>query len=114
MKKSRTAIFTVITLIWILILSSGCNKPNEEKPPVINKDLCDNIECPNVCKGEDLWSQKCLDGNCVDFVRVESCSEKCGCIVDLCQRVQVISPLQYVRGPQDHAGAEAQSRRQQA
>ena len=88
MDNRKALLLGVFFLISILILFSGCNISKEESSPISPKDLCDNIECPNVCKGEDLWSQKCLDGNCVDFVRIESCSEKCGCIVDLCQRVK--------------------------
>jgi hypothetical protein len=88
MVKRRGFLFVVILLISLLILSSGCNKPKEQPPPVVYTDPCENIDCPDVCKGEDLWAQKCLDGECVDFVRIEPCSEKCGCVVDLCERIK--------------------------
>jgi len=88
MGKSRVCLFGIIFLLGIIILFSGCNKPEEQSPPIVKTDLCENVQCPDVCKGEDLWAQKCLEGKCVDFVRIEPCSEKCGCVVDLCQRIK--------------------------
>ncbi|MDY1591451.1 MAG: hypothetical protein RBS85_04725 [Methanofastidiosum sp.] len=88
MGKGRARFVGIIILMAVLILSSGCSKPKEQPPPVIKTDPCENIQCPDICKGEDLWGQKCVDGQCVDFVRIEPCSEKCGCITDLCQRVK--------------------------
>ena len=88
MDKRRAGLVGIIILVSILILFSGCSKPKEQPPPVIKTDLCENVQCPDVCKGEDLWGQKCVDGECVDFVRIEPCSEKCGCVIDLCQRIK--------------------------
>jgi hypothetical protein len=34
-------------------------------------------ECPHVCRGNDLWSQKCVNGECVDDQLVEADSEEC-------------------------------------
>ncbi|KYC48931.1 MAG: hypothetical protein AMQ22_01789 [Candidatus Methanofastidiosum methylothiophilum] len=88
MGKRKALLLGIFFLISILILSSGCSKTKEQPPPVIKTDPCENIQCPDICKGEDLWGQKCLDGECVDFVRIEPCSEKCGCVTDLCQRIK--------------------------
>ncbi|KYC44621.1 MAG: hypothetical protein APG12_01572 [Candidatus Methanofastidiosum methylothiophilum] len=88
MIKRRIVLFGLVFLISALILSSGCSRPKQEPPPIVRTDPCENIQCPDICKGEDLWSQKCVDGACVDFVRIEPCSEKCGCVVDLCQRIK--------------------------
>ena len=88
MNKRKVGLFGIIFLISVIILVSGCSKPKEQLPPVVKTDLCENVKCPDICKGEDLWAQKCVDGECVDFVRVEPCSEKCGCVVDLCQRIK--------------------------
>ena len=88
MGKRRAGLVGIIILITAIILVSGCSKPSAQPPPVVKTDLCDNVQCPDICKGEDLWAQKCVDGKCVDFVRIEPCSEKCGCVVDLCQRIK--------------------------
>ncbi|NYT03092.1 MAG: hypothetical protein GKC00_00105 [Candidatus Methanofastidiosa archaeon] len=88
MVKRRGFFSFVAILITLIILFSGCSKPNDQTPPVVYTNPCENIDCPDVCKGEDLWAQKCLDGECVDFVRIEPCSEKCGCVVDLCERIK--------------------------
>jgi len=88
MYKRKEILFGTIILMGLIILFSGCAKSNETPPPVVKTDLCENIECPDICKGEDLWAQKCVDGECVDFVRTEPCSEKCGCVVDLCQMIK--------------------------
>lgn len=90
MDYKRLCLFFTMVLIVFVILFSGCNTKKNEPPPVIPKDLCENVTCPDVCHGEDLWSQKCSDGVCIDFVRIEPCSEKCGCVVDLCAKVKCI------------------------
>jgi hypothetical protein len=78
----------IIVSIGVFFLFSGCNNSKEEPPPIVSVDSCENIQCSDVCHGEDLWSQKCSDGDCIDFVRIEPCSEKCGCVVDLCANVK--------------------------
>ncbi len=88
MDKKKTFSLAVI-LILTMVLLSGCNKPKEEIP-VIPKNLCENVTCPDICKGEDLWAQKCVNWTCIDFVRIEPCSEKCGCVVDLCSNVKCL------------------------
>lgn len=88
MDKKKTFSLAVI-LILTMVLLSGCNKPKEEIP-VIPKNICENVICPDICKGEDLWAQKCVNGTCIDFVRIEPCSEKCGCVVDLCSNVKCL------------------------
>jgi hypothetical protein len=52
----------------------------------IGQDLCENITCGRVCRGFDLWEQKCIGGECVDFRIIESNSEECG-FNDLCKDV---------------------------
>ena len=48
-------------------------------------DPCENVTCPYICIGVDLYSQKCVDGNCVTDQLVESNSLTCG--YDPCQEV---------------------------
>ncbi len=54
--------------ICCTILIAGCNN-----------DPCKNINCPDVCHGNELWRQVCENGKCIDYQRVDSCSEYCGC-----------------------------------
>lgn len=43
-------------------------------------DPCESVVCPNVCIGDDLWSQNCDPdiGTCVNDQLIESNSELCG------------------------------------
>ena len=43
----------------------------------IYDDPCEGIVCPNVCVGNDLYSQKCIEGNCVTDQLLESNSVFC-------------------------------------
>ena len=44
----------------------------------LNCDPCKGVTCGTVCRGYDLWHQKCVDGNCVDDTLVEANSVTCG------------------------------------
>ncbi len=66
--KRKYSVITVLTICFT-ILMSGCNN-----------DLCSNVTCPDICHGNELWSQACKDGNCIDYKRVTDCSSYCGCI----------------------------------
>jgi len=44
----------------------------------MNCDPCEGVTCPPVCEGDDLWSQKCVDGVCVVDELVEANSTLCG------------------------------------
>jgi hypothetical protein len=44
----------------------------------MNCDPCKGVTCGTVCRGYDLWSQKCVDGSCVDDRIVEANSRQCG------------------------------------
>jgi hypothetical protein len=48
-------------------------------------DPCRNVNCGTVCRGDDLWSQKCIDGSCFDDELIESNSKQCG--YDPCRNV---------------------------
>ena len=41
-------------------------------------DPCENVQCGTVCRGHELYQQKCQDGECVDDYRIERDSEECG------------------------------------
>lgn len=42
-------------------------------------DPCKDVNCPiTVCRGYDLWTQICVDGECVDFLLAEANSPQCG------------------------------------
>lgn len=43
---------------------------------VIGTDPCQN-RCTSVCRGLDLWTQKCVDGSCVDDHLIETSSTDC-------------------------------------
>lgn len=43
-------------------------------------DLCEGVVCDDVCIGNDLWSQKCVDGSCVQDAIIESNSPTCSYI----------------------------------
>ena len=40
-------------------------------------DPCDGVVCENICIGNDLYSQKCIEGNCVTDQLIESNSALC-------------------------------------
>ena len=48
-------------------------------------DLCEGMVCDNVCIGDDLWSQKCVEGDCIPDQLLESNSVTCG--YDPCEGV---------------------------
>lgn len=61
--------------------------------PVPPLGPCDGISCENICTGYDLWTQKCVDGTCVDDALVEQNSPTCGYVPpDPCEGV-VCDPL---------------------
>ena len=43
-----------------------------------SSNLCDGVVCDNICIGNDLWSQKCVDGICVADTIIEINSSTCG------------------------------------
>jgi len=49
-----------------------------ERYPVLHDFTCDVCGCKNVCKGYNLWKQKCVDGKCVLDYTIESFSVRCG------------------------------------
>ena len=42
------------------------------------RDPCEDIYCGAVCRGEDLWQQECVDGECVFSYLIDRNSEECG------------------------------------
>ena len=46
---------------------------------------CEGVVCDNICIGKDLWSQKCVDGDCIPDQLIESNSTTCG--YDPCEGV---------------------------
>jgi len=68
MTSKRIIILVLMTSICCTIFISGCNN-----------DPCKNINCPDICHGNELWSQMCENGKCIDYKRVDSCSEYCNC-----------------------------------
>ncbi len=44
----------------------------------IGQDPCKNVTCGTVCRGVDLWEQRCLNGECVDYSIIEKNSRECG------------------------------------
>ncbi|RLF98005.1 hypothetical protein DRN58_07780, partial [Thermococci archaeon] len=43
-------------------------------------DPCAGVECPNDCRGYDLWAYKCEDGDCVPDYLIEKNCPECGYI----------------------------------
>jgi len=42
-------------------------------------DPCRDVNCPiTVCRGYDLWTQICVNGECVDYLLAEANSPQCG------------------------------------
>ena len=73
MKSYKLVIYGLILLLFVSFASC------------IGQDPCENITCGQVCRGEDLWEQKCIGGECVDYRIIKPCSEECGC--DLCRGI---------------------------
>ena len=48
-------------------------------------DLCEGVVCENICIGIDLWSRKCVEGECIPDQLLESNSVTCG--YDPCEGV---------------------------
>ena len=48
-------------------------------------DPCEGVVCDNICIGIDMWSQKCVEGDCVPDQLLESNSSACG--YDPCEGV---------------------------
>ena len=44
----------------------------------IGQDPCKDVTCGDVCRGETLWKQECVNGECVDSQIVEENSPSCG------------------------------------
>ncbi len=42
----------------------------------IGQDPCEKITCGKVCRGDELWEQSCVNGECVDQEMIEKNSEK--------------------------------------
>ena len=45
-------------------------------------DLCEGVICPDICDVNDLWSQVCVDGVCVQDTLIEQNSPTCGYLED--------------------------------
>ncbi|MCC7573113.1 MAG: hypothetical protein KO464_06960 [Candidatus Methanofastidiosum sp.] len=76
----------ILSLIFIFLLSPGCLVPSKSQQPIYT-DPCENINCPDKCIGNELWSQVCVNGECKDFKRIDQCAEYCGCKEDLCKAI---------------------------
>jgi len=62
-------------------ITCGCN-PEEiasSIPASTTDDPCSQIICDNICEGDELWSSKCINGECVKNKVLLKCSSKCGC-----------------------------------
>jgi len=66
--KAKISLVLILTICSVILLS-GCSN-----------DPCSNVTCPDICHGNELWSQVCKDGNCIDYKRVSECSSYCKCI----------------------------------
>ncbi|MBU7018871.1 MAG: hypothetical protein HXS44_15285 [Theionarchaea archaeon] len=55
-------------LLLLLCLTALC----------IGQDPCENVTCSTICRGEDLWEQKCTNGECVGHQIIEHDSRECG------------------------------------
>jgi Flp pilus assembly protein TadD len=65
--KGKNSIVLILTICCVILLA-GCSS-----------DPCSNVKCPDICHGNELWSQLCENGKCIDYKRVDSCSEYCNC-----------------------------------
>ena len=63
-------------LILLLLVIASC----------VGQDPCEHVTCDNVCRGEELWEQKCIGGECVDSRLIERESRQCG-YKDPCENV---------------------------
>jgi len=77
----------VFSIFIIILLSSGCLVPSKTTQQPITANPCENVNCPDKCIGNELWSQVCDNGQCINFKRIDECSESCGCKEDLCKAV---------------------------
>lgn len=77
----------VPSILIIILFSSGCLVPSKITQQPINTNPCENVNCPDKCIGNELWSQVCDNGQCINFKRIDECSESCGCKEDLCKAV---------------------------
>lgn len=78
----------IIVLPFILIMfSAGCLVPSPTSQPPVNTNPCENVKCPDKCIGNELWSQVCENGQCIDYKRIDQCAEYCGCKEDLCKAI---------------------------
>lgn len=75
--KKRTLYkrYTCGLALFFLVLVALC----------IGEDPCSKITCPTVCRGDDLWEQKCIGGECVDSRMIEKESPEC--YTDPCENV---------------------------
>ena len=56
----------------------------------IGQNPCEDITCGRMCRGYDLWEQKCINGECVDDRMIEENSRECGfnpCINVVCDDI---------------------------
>jgi len=67
LSKKNLSVILVVS-ICCLIFTSGCGS-----------DPCSNKKCPDICRGEELWSQVCENGQCIYYKQVSNCSTACGC-----------------------------------
>lgn len=74
------------TLIIIMFLSS-CLTPSQITQEPTNTNPCEGVNCPDICRGDELWSQICDKGECKDLKKIDDCSEYCGCKEDLCKAI---------------------------
>ncbi|MBU7047622.1 MAG: zinc-ribbon domain-containing protein [Theionarchaea archaeon] len=72
-KESVLIIATVVVNGHMIELRDECFFYIHDCP-----DPCRNVNCGTVCRGDDLWSQKCIDGSCFDDELIESNSLDCG------------------------------------
>ena len=49
-----------------------------DRPNNICVDQCEGVICDNICQGNDIWSQKCVSGNCVLDKLIQQNSITCG------------------------------------
>lgn len=74
------------TLIIIMFLSS-CLTPSQITQEPTNTNPCEGVNCPDICRGDELWSQVCDKGECKDLKKIDDCSKYCGCKEDLCKAI---------------------------
>lgn len=81
----KTILFPALIII---VFSIGCLVPSQTpKTLPQNTDPCQNINCPDKCIGNELWSQICDNGQCMNFKRIDECAGSCGCVDDPCKAI---------------------------